>query len=92
MKRDSSKGIARDRATAEGKDGTAAPTAPSPAGTEKSEPPAGPRSEADSPKEWDDEAWRPHRATYYWQADLADFGLDDSRPDSAGPASEKTDD
>jgi hypothetical protein len=39
--------------------------------------------------EWKGDAWKPHRATCCWQADLADFGIEKPLPSPAAKKKKK---
>jgi len=72
----------------EGRDAARSP-ASSTSGKKKKPRPLSP-DEAATVKEWKGEAWKQHRATCSWQADLSDFGIEEPLPrDPAPPAKNK---
>ena len=87
MVREPSKSITPPQTTAE-KAGLEA--ARSPASSTSGKKARRPLSAADAAaaKELESEAWKPHRATFCWQADLRDFGIEEPLP-PAPPAKNK---
>lgn len=89
MVREPSKTITPAPATTERADCEVA-RSPTPSRGKKKKPRPLSPEEAAAAKEWKGEAWKPHRATCCWKADLRDFGIEDSSPPSpALPADNK---